>query len=207
MEEKRSSSSGDVPENWPEEFVYSRTSISAEMPIALLRELLATQNPGDQQIIIPIIDAQRVHPNLKIEVITKDLRYKGFRPHLLAGEKAFLGYSHRGLFTTKFIAKGTELGEYVGCLSLITRERFAEWPRSEYSWFIPFGGLMLVVDPSKVANELVFGNDYRDIRSRPNAKPKLITHRGCYYFGYITTENIDAGEEVLVNYGEHYRFE
>jgi hypothetical protein len=176
-----------------------------EVPLSLLREQLTTGKRADAEKIHPYLEQGIVHPHIRIEPITKELLYKGIYPHPLLGREACRGYVHRGLFATKQIPAGTELGEYVGHLTLISRERLATWPHSAYSWFAPIGGQFLVIDPSQVANELVFANDYRGIRSRPNTRGKQIVHRGCYYFGYVTTERIDAREEILVNYGERYR--
>lgn len=104
--------------------------------------------------------------------------------HLLNGEY--------GLLATKNLQRYSILGEYTGEVNK---------KDSKYSAFLleSYG-----VDANECGNEMRFINDYRNIADKPNVrlertyidkKPKVLV---------IVIEDINEGEEILLDYGESY---
>ncbi len=195
------------PPNWLKDFIYSKEIISQEIGLTFLRSLLSTGSPEDLDKISPFIETRTVHPALKIEKITKNINCSEGKPHPLISAKTLRGHKQRGIFAESFIPKGTELGEYVGEVFLRNIEADISDILSfcsEYTWQVKVKDFMLITDPKKWANELAFINDYRGIKESPNVASGLIIHRGAFHFGYITIADIEAKEELLVDYGERY---
>lgn len=187
------------PLNWPVSFIYSPTSIYLDINANFLRNILSSPNPADLNRISPTIEEMRVHPHLKILKITLDLDYKGPKPHPLAEKEAFKGHVHRGLFASKPIPQETELGEYVGEVSFGAQESIGS--RGVHCWHVKFHHFAINISSEKICNELAFANDYRGLNEAPNVATKWILNRGSYYFGFETLRKIEAGEEILVDYG------
>lgn len=173
------------PENWPENLQYARTSNYSGISAHLFRHILASPDPKSHEAFAPCIEEERAHPHLSIRILES--------PHLLAGQ--------RGLFSTKIIPAGTNLGEYVGKISF-GQEPDQRLLRGVRCWRVPFGPHILHISSHEVANELAFTNDFRGIAEHPNVRPTWIMHRGVYYFGYESIREIKPGEELLIDYGK-----
>ncbi|MBS0624748.1 MAG: hypothetical protein JSS32_01705 [Verrucomicrobia bacterium] len=188
------------PVNWPLSFTYSPTSVYTDLSANLLKNFLSSPNPADHLHISPVIEEGRVHPHLQILKITKTLEYKGPKPHPLAELEAFAGHTHCGLFAINPIPKETELGEYVGEISIGQQEESGT--RGVHCWHAQFRDFWVNISSERICNELAFANDFRGLQAAPNARIKWILHRGSYYFGFETIQAIEAGEEILVDYGK-----
>lgn len=187
------------PRNWPEEFTYSPTSISSEISYEFLRFCLGV--PEHEEHISSVIEKARVHPHIKIEILKE--------AHPLAKVRTKEGYIQRGVFAARSLPAQEELGEYVGALFLENGDEplekiFAKHKLSEYAWIAKMHHYFLLIEPKQVANELAFINDFRGIASEPNIGVKWIKHRGSFYFGYVTLSPVEAGDELLVDYGQNY---
>lgn len=185
------------PINWPKAFYYTPTSIPLGISLNFLRHVLAGKN---REWISERIASGTVHPALRIERITKELRYKGPTPHPLADTSVFPGHPQHGVFALANIPKDTELGEYAGEISF---GRLLEKPavfKGVHCWKVHFHELILTVSSANFANELAFINDFRSLSGAPNVRAKWILHQGSYYFGYETTREIEPEEELLADY-------
>ncbi len=172
-----------APVNWPKDFIYTPVSIPTNLLPALLDFCLSTGSLEDGKRICPWIESQRVHPALRIK--------KLIQPHPLAGQ--------RGLFATRKIEAGTELGEFTGEIGYgLSLDRRRE---GFYDWGTYINGKCFMIDAGKMGNELSFVNDYRGLSDTPNVRTKWIIHRGRYYFGYETTREIPPRAELLIDYG------
>lgn len=119
------------------------------------------------------------------------------RPILDASHPA---YGQCGLFATKKIPPGTHILDYLGEAHCDDR------PDSDYdlSLYRTQDGTSVGVDASRMGNEARFINDFRGVKSRPNAVFEdrrteagnlcMSVRSGC--------EVIKKGEELLVSYGE-----
>lgn len=195
------------PKYWPEGFEYTRESLTPEMHPGLFRSLLSAEKTNDLHRISQVIEEKRVHPDLEIKIISKNTLLD--KSHPLADLKSQKGHIHRGVFATKDIPQGVELGEYVGEAYLMSMREFIEVGEtkhslSEYAWRIVGKDYLFFVDGKKFANELAFVNDYKGLQSRPNVIAHWIGHRGACYFGYSTRYDIRAGEELLADYTHDY---
>ena len=109
--------------------------------------------------------------------------------HILHGEY--------GLFATEKINKFDVLGEYTG---LITE--------NEGKYVAGFRGFKNLenfgVDAENAGNELRFINDYHNIGFKPNTilKNTIIDRRPKILV--VATEDIEIGEELLIDYGIEY---
>lgn len=197
-----------IPQGWPKTFHYASESIAEEMHIVLFRNFLTCWAGENLNQIETLLDAKQVHPYLKLRRITKQLQYKGPRPHPLAGKKTARGHPERGVFATNKIEAGALLGEHVGMLyHFISQEavdRFLQHSASKYRWGGYFNEHIVVIDAENHANELAFVNDFRGLQDSPNAKALWVAHRGSYYFCYRTLRDIEANEEILVDYGDQF---
>lgn len=187
------------PQNWPKEFTYSPRSISSEISYDFLRFCLGVPEPEEH--ISALIEEAKVHPHIKIETVNE--------MHPLARARTKEGHMQRGVFATHPLSAHEELGEYVGALFLENEDQplekiFAKRALSEYAWIAKMHHFFLLVEPRQVANELAFVNDFRGIAQEANVGVKWIRHRGSFYFGYETRVPIQAGEELLVDYGQNY---
>ncbi len=183
------------PKNWTDTFIYSPESIPIGIHPSIIKGFLASE---DQTKIVPCLEEKRVHPNLHIVKITPDHKTKTGKTHPLASIHSKKGHEERGIFAHSAIATGTILGEYVGEINM----KHPSTEQKKYCWMAQINKVIFHIDAESVANEMVFVNDYRNIREAPNCLGKWVTHRGFYHFVYETTQDIDAGDEVLVNYGE-----
>jgi hypothetical protein len=179
-----------APGNWPKGFTYASTSVSSDVHPTLLQHLFATGNPADATRISPCIEHQCVHPAIQIQQLVP--------PHPLGGQEVFEGHPQHGVFAVQPIAKGVEIGEYVGEIQMGAAD---SGQGGVYCWRILVNELILNVYSRKIANELSFINDFRGIGEAPNVQTTLIIHRGHYYFGYETIRDIGPTEELLIDYG------
>jgi SET domain-containing protein len=190
-----------APRHWPKSFVYSRESISPNINLDFLRFCLSSENPHQ---IVPLLEEKKTHPDIKLLPLSS--KHLSFHP--LLNSISPRGHVQRAVFAQKLISAGTLLGEFVGEISLLSKEEcsiFFEQERpSEYSWIAAIKNYLFFVEPRTVANELAFINDFRGIKEQPNVTPQWIVHRGSYHFVYVTKEEIQAGDELLVDYGDNY---
>lgn len=194
-----------APRHWPRNFFYSSESVSQEVHIDLIRLLLSSKNNAALEHIEEVLESKRVHPH--IQILPIDTRR--FKDHPLLGKNTKQGHVPRGVFAKESISLGVVLGEYVGEIRLFTQgenplELFKGLDVSEYAWVANIQEYFYYVEPRLYANELAFVNDYRGIRSSPNVTTEWVIHRGRYYFCYSTTDEINTGEELVVDYGEEY---
>lgn len=174
------------PKNWPSSFTYAPLPICKDIHPSILHHILTTGNPDDANIISYFVEKKKVHSGLNIKALKP--------PHPLAGQ--------HGLFAKKALSSKTEIGIYSGEILLI-EESCSPTKDQEgvYCWNLKINQFQLNINSRKFANELVFINDFRGISSAPNVRHKLIIHRGCYYFGIETIGDIEANEELLIDYG------
>jgi hypothetical protein len=198
-----------TPKFWPKRLNYARKSVSVEIAHVVLQHCLRSGNSEDFYQTSRVIEENCVHPHLQIKKITSDLKIDGLRSHPLAHKKTLMGHLNYGLFATEKIKIDTEIGEYVGeisivnpheCMTVSPMNRF-----SEYVWVVKANNLFFKIDAQNIANELALVNDYRGLRSFPNVKMSAIIHKGFYYFGYVASLDIQKGEELLVDYGEDFQ--
>lgn len=191
------------PRNWPKSFTYSPVSSCGDVHPSIFRQWLATGNPQDEHVISPCIEEARVHPHIRIKKITPGLRYKGVSPHPLCNSEVFSGHVQHGVFATKKIAKGVQLGEYVGEVLLSEEScKSSGGAGGLYCWRFSINEICVNIYSRNLANELVFVNDFRGLQPHPNVSGKFIIHRGSYYFGYETLRDIEPQEELLIDYGQ-----
>lgn len=188
-----------LPRNWPAHFRYCPSSICFDLSENLLRSILSAGAEDAHTKISPRIETRTVDPRLQIRKITKTLRYAGPKPHPLSLSKKL----ERGVFAKEKIPEGTELGEYVGEISF-GKETLD--PPSHFKgfhcWKATFKNFSVHIFSGNIANELAFINDYRGLKDGPNVRPHWILHRDVYYFGYITTRDIEPMEELVTDYGK-----
>lgn len=172
------------PENWSEEFTYSPISIYH----GFADHVLFSNAAEDLAKFAPCIEEKRVHPHMKIQILEEG--------HLIAGQ--------RGVFATDRIEPFTQLGEYVGEVYIGdgTPDMF---PRKDiHCWYANRNGINIQISSHRVANELAFINDFRDISPEPNVGLQWIIHKGSYHFGFVSLRSIEPGEELLVDYGHKW---
>lgn len=195
-----------APKYWPKGFVYSRESVTSEYHPLFLRHFLSSLAKADPQRISHVIEEKRVHPDIEIKILTKQLPKK----HSLANRKSQRGHVHRGVFATQLIPAGTELGEYVGEVTIMSIEEFLQVGEqkhalSEYAWRVILKDYLVFVEAKRFANELAFVNEYRGLENQPNVTIHWIPHRGSFYLGYSTRCDIQPGEELLADYTQNFR--
>jgi hypothetical protein len=154
------------------------------MNIGILRLILSSPYPEDQAKISPCIEEKRIHLHLEMRESTPSLSYKGPKPHPLAHLRTFDGQEHRGVFAKGKIPKGTELGEFVGEISLIPYESL-RGKTGTYTWIVKWKNQYLVcIDSRKIANEMIYINDYRGLQEAPNTHLTWVVNRGFCYCGW-----------------------
>jgi len=194
-----------APQHWPKAFIYATESVSPEMNISLLRMFLGAAE--DFEKVSWVIENKTVYPHMQILPLSKR-RFKN-SSHPLMDKRSRRGYVQRGVFATQMIPKGTELGEYVGEMYLVDREKYAESifakiKLSEFAFRLTIGTHYWITEPKNIANELAMINDYRGISPEPNIRSELISHRGLHYLAYVTIKDIPVGGELLTSYGKTY---
>lgn len=191
------------PANWPQEINFTPRRVSFAVHSVLFEEMLSTGQEEDREVIHPLIEAGGIHPHVKLEQITPELSYLGPHPHPLS-DTLYCGRPHYGVFATQEIEAGTDLGEYVGELQVMSSVEEELCKVHDYNWLLKSGPFVYEVRASKWANEIVFVNDYRGLGAEANVSAEIVVHRGCYYLVYRTMKVVQEGEEVLINYGEDY---
>lgn len=133
------------------------------------------------------------------------------------------GTKHYGLFATEFISKHTVICEYAG---LVRREDEGEYdPNPEYGveltkcdqWAVKEGGNYanaFILDAANVFNEASLINDVRDSVLEDESEPEILRTENVMYVEVlvnkwprifiITLNDIEAGEELLIDYGASY---
>ena len=127
-------------------------------------------------------------------------------PHSLGVIRPITDRSHpahgqHGLFAARKILPRTLIVEYIG--EVHSDER----PTSDYDvslYRFSDSGESIGVDASSMGNEARFVNDYRGIRSKPNAEfADQRTTGGDLRIGiWSLTEGIRKGDEIVVSYGK-----
>jgi uncharacterized protein len=120
----------------------------------------------------------------------------------LVVKKSRLKGAGKGLFTTKFIPKGTRIVEYKG---KVTTWEEASSGRS-FNGYIYYVNKNHVIDAKKTLNALArYANDARGL-----SKIEGISNNSKYVQDddnrvYIESfRNIEAGDEIFVSYGKEY---
>lgn len=194
-----------IPKNWPGKHSYSPESVGAEIHIALLRLALYSDALEDRNTITPCIEEKKAHPSIEIRQITSRLFYQGPKPHPLADLKDSEGRDQYGVFAKKKIPKGAPLGECVGEVSLLSLSAAKEKAGSSYNWIVNWKNrVFLCIDSRKIANEMMYVNDYRGLQDAPNAYLAWMINRGFYYLGYAALRDIERNEEIVIDYGKEW---
>jgi SET domain-containing protein len=196
-----------IPNLWPSRLNYSQESVSPELHLSLFRNFFPVADQ-DHNIHSSLIEQGLVHPDLILKEIDASFTVNG-KPHPLSCQKTAKGHTNYGVFASKAIPANTPLGEYICELYLLPNpcllDPFLEkHPYREYTWFIKANDLIVILDASERSNELALVNSYIGINERPNVRMGTIVHNGAYYFGYITTHDINEGEEILADYGNKH---
>jgi SET domain-containing protein len=107
----------------------------------------------------------------------------------------------RGLFAARTLPSGTFIGEYAGVLSRdwlpVGRGRF-----NPYLLKYPFA-CAYAIDAEKIGNELRFANHSA---RRANARRLFLAHDGLLRALVVASARIEAGRQILLDYGPDYRF-
>jgi hypothetical protein len=113
-------------------------------------------------------------------------------------DKNHILYGEYGLFATEKINKFDVLGEYTGLITELGGKYVASFHGIDKLGV--FG-----VDAEKAGNELRFINDYLNIGPKPNTilKNTIIDRRPKIFV--VATEDIEIGEEILMDYGDEYK--
>jgi len=194
-----------VPKSWPKRLTYARESDSVEVNLSFLRYYLYTGNVEDLHKNSWVIENKCVQPHLQIKKIIPSLKMSDGRFHPLANQKTLAGHPNYGVFAREKIKIDTEIGEYVGEMSINQEYNSPMACYSEYTWKIRVNNLVLFIDAQNIANELGLINDYLGLSVKPNLAMKPIIHKGFYYFGYVSICDIEKGEELLVDYGKAFQ--
>ncbi len=114
-----------------------------------------------------------------------------------------------GLFTNEAIPKGACIGEYVGIVekgdrkysfkNIFNRRALA----TDYCWNFPFNlnfFTPLQINAETAGNELRFVNH----SFAPNLIDEICNYEGEHKVLFITTRDILANEELLIDYGDDY---
>jgi len=110
--------------------------------------------------------------------------------HILEGQK--------GLFATKAFSRYDVIGEYTGVV------RKLESADSDNRYLFYLVGDHLVVDAQDYGNELRFSNSNMNISQEANTAARISNIGGLPRILYICTNDIEAGEEMLIDYGNTY---
>lgn len=109
--------------------------------------------------------------------------------HILEGEK--------GVFATKHFSQYDIIGEYTG---VVKKESTAD-EKNRYLFTLTDD---LIVDAQKYGNELRFVNGNMNIAEEPNVKSSVCYIGGLPRVLYICINDIEPGDEILVDYGNDY---
>lgn len=181
-----SSASSQRPSHWPPDVQYlSMQRYHVSVPKEIRSRLLTPQasaNPGLS------VSSQRSKPSVIIREVVQE-------SHPACGQ--------RGLFATKRIPPRTHILDYLGEVHCDER------PLSDYDLSLyrtPDGKVSVGVDASRMGNEARFINDFRGVRSKPNAS--FEEHRSgkgelCMSV-WSGSEVINKGDEILVSYGKGF---
>ena len=74
-------------------------------------------------------------------------------------------------------------------------------PRNWYAYAYEH---FFVIDTLDHANEVAFVNDYRGLKKLRISNLNGLPTRGSYYFCYVASCEIEAGDEALVDFGESH---
>jgi hypothetical protein len=109
--------------------------------------------------------------------------------HILEGQK--------GLFATKDFSQYDVIGEYTG----VIRKIKAAYSDNRYLFDLIDD---LVIDAEDYGNELRFANSNMNISEEPNVRSSNCFIGGLPRVIYVCTNDIEKGEEILINYGDVY---
>lgn len=171
-----SSTSKRSPSHWPPDIKYiSETLYHSSVP----------ENIRTQLRPKALSDRQNVRSPVAIQIISDP-------SHPARGQ--------RGLFAAKKIPARTHIIDYVGEAHCDDR------PGSDYdlSLFRTQDGISVGIDAQFMGNEARFINDYRGVKSKPNAVfEECRTSEGELRMSvWSGSESIRKGEEILVSYGK-----
>jgi hypothetical protein len=123
---------------------------------------------------------------------------KGLSSDMYTIKKSTIPNAGNGAFANIFIPKRTTLGYYKG--KRLTKQQYIRLKDESYVWELSSRSGPVYIDAKnpKISNWLRFFNDSRD--KRINVEP--YQYRGNMY--YRTLRNIQPGEEMFINYGDHY---
>ena len=108
-----------------------------------------------------------------------------------------IGY---GLFANASIPAQSWIGIYTGHVRRLYRRKpdqnayCVHYPTRFWSWHY------YVIDAYRGGNELRFVNHHLS----PNLEVRCLEEKGLLYFAFFSTQEIAAGEQLTVNYGEDY---
>ncbi|CAD6572741.1 MAG: hypothetical protein TREMPRED_000616 [Tremellales sp. Tagirdzhanova-0007] len=185
-----------IPLNWPKDVTYlTESRLSLDYPAALIPLLFNSSPPSPRKFAPRPIH----HPNyLQVKRITEAShpardQYGLFAKKRLAGRTLVIPYL--GIIHATFEGQVDEHEESDYDLSLIK----VSCPSSDSSGHVSIG-----VDAGRAGNAARFVNDYRGIKSSPNAEFR--SGRGeageLRMEIWTLTHDIRKGEEILVSYGK-----
>lgn len=126
---------------------------------------------------------------------TENVRKHHRAPIELRWVSATVGY---GVFAYKAIKKGDFIAEYTG--EVVLKESVSD---TDYCWAYPpcsNDGKPLSCDSKYKGNEMRYVNHSYN----PNVMMKYILVDNIWHVCYLATEDIPAGKQLLVNYGDSY---
>jgi hypothetical protein len=112
--------------------------------------------------------------------------------HILEGQK--------GLFATKAFSQYDVIGDYTG----VIRKSKSTDSENRYLFKLVDD---LVIDARDFGNELRFANSNINISDEPNVTSRISYIDGLPRVLYICTNDIEPGEELLIDYGDDYNEE
>lgn len=193
----------DLPENWPEEFVYTRALLYRQQQPYAVAKFLSNHKRTVVARLPPMVEKGLIHPLISLRKITPHLHFVGKKPHPLS-RRLYDKRAHYGLFAKKTIDSGLLLGEYVGEVTLKPNGATRHWKDFDHGAALLHEGALLCINAKKYANELAFLNDYRGIAQKPNVVARWIFHQGQPHLLYETVLPIRKDMELLMDYGEPY---
>jgi len=109
--------------------------------------------------------------------------------HLLEGQK--------GLFATKAFSQYDVIGDYTG----VVRKEQSTDSDNRYLFYLVDD---LLVDARDFGNELRFANSNKNISDEPNVTSCVSYIGGLPVVIYICINDIEPGDEMLIDYGDDY---
>lgn len=182
-----------VPKEWPSTLPYASCPYSTQMKMSLIRKFYF---PFQETSSCSTLDRGVLKECVKIDICPPG--------HPLAEKEAPLGHANRRLIATRKIFANTILGEYAGDTSVYQNlsEFYAKVKKpSKYAWLIDLPYFPLFIDAEKGGNELALVNHFKGIAERPNLEPHFVKINGLLHFCYITSQDIEEKEELLIDYG------